>query len=131
MLQKLEKDTGATIAVPKKGEKSNTITITAPTAAAAAAARTRVGILSENGRDHSSYTHFLNIPLLDMAVATKAFQDELFETCGEARGMSRELFMEPSRVHVTLVMLKLLTEDPGVVLDQDAHPLRGPRPRHV
>ena len=110
-LQKLEKDTGATIAVPRKGDNSSTVIITGPTAAAVAAARTRVGIICDQGRSHTGYTHFLNIPLSGMAAATKAFQEGLYDVCGDAQGMSQELFVDPARVHITLVMLKLLTEE--------------------
>jgi len=112
-LQKLEKETGTSISVPRKGQGVHEITISGPSESSVSAARTRITILLDSARGRADYTHFLNVPLNtpEMITSMRKFQQNLLSDCVGAAGMSPELLVEPARLHLTLTMLKLLTPE--------------------
>nr|XP_012234026.1 PREDICTED: uncharacterized protein LOC105678895 [Linepithema humile] len=110
VLKKLENETNTTIEVPRKGKDGN-IVITARDRKAIISARHRINLLVETSRKKIRYTHFLSIPLNKKEIIDKfnSFKDDVLEKYGKtAYNIDESLFQDPSKLHLTIGMLKLL-----------------------
>ncbi|XP_050464679.1 uncharacterized protein LOC126858419 [Cataglyphis hispanica] len=111
--KKLENETKTTIDVPKKGKDGN-IVITASDQQAVISARHRIDLLIANSRKKICYTHFLSIPLNKKEIIDKynSFKDDVLKKYNKtAYNIDESLFQMPSKLHLTIGMLKLLDDD--------------------
>mmetsp|Transcript_19155 Transcript_19155/g.31348 ORF Transcript_19155/g.31348 Transcript_19155/m.31348 type:complete len:375 (-) Transcript_19155:255-1379(-) len=113
----IETETGATIVIPKSGSKQlNEITIRGPSEQSVLTTRNRIDIVVASALQSLPYTHFISIPLaLDesslLRAKLQAFYDEAFAKYGTMRGWDRSLFVPPSQLHLTILMLKLYSDE--------------------
>ncbi|KAF8765064.1 Activating signal cointegrator 1 complex like protein [Argiope bruennichi] len=58
------------------------------------------------------YTHFISIPMNDENIIEKylKFKDDVLRTCRGSTGISEQIFISPAELHLTIVMLTLLTK---------------------
>lgn len=111
--KKLESETKATIDVPKKGQDGN-IVITGRDRNAVISARHRIDLLVEASRKKIRYTHFLSIPLNKEGIIDKfhSFKNDVLEKHDKStHNIDESLFQTPSKLHLTIGMLKLLDDD--------------------
>eukprot|EP00667_Euglena_gracilis_P006368 EG_transcript_6422 len=104
----IEKDTGASIKVPKPNDPNQYIVIRGLTRAVCAAAKQRIDIVKAKCASLLDYTHFVSIPL------TAAVEDiaKLVETLtrkfsGKVKGVEPSIFQTPAQAHLTILMLRL------------------------
>merc|ERR1712166_21214 len=115
-LKQMQQETGATIVAPNKANSKPgrlaTVQICGPAAAGVLSAKTRIQLLAEECRDRADFTHFINVPLADGSTKAQlvAFSQQVAATCGDSQGFDPSLCVQPNRLHLTLVMLKLMTE---------------------
>jgi len=59
------------------------------------------------------YTHFLSIPLPGLRTEIKSFYKELLESFSPTStpGFDESIFVDPSQLHLTILMLKLYTQE--------------------
>ncbi|KAL6447880.1 hypothetical protein ACFW04_000157 [Cataglyphis niger] len=111
--KKLENETKTTIDVPKKGKDGN-IVITASDQQAVISARHRIDLLIANSRKKIRYTHFLSIPLNKKEIVDNynSFKDNVLKKYNKTTyNIDESLFQMPSKLHLTIGMLKLLDDD--------------------
>lgn len=112
MRKKLENETKTTIEIPKKG-KDGDIVITAADQKAIISARHRIDLLVETSRKKIHYTHFLSIPLNKKEIIDNynSFKDDVLKKYGKTEyNIDESLFQTPSKLHLTIGMLKLLDD---------------------
>jgi len=70
-------------------------------------------MLLDSALQRAPYSHFVSVPLRDPAFAAKftQFRDTLGKDFSSCEGIDPSLVIEPRRMHLTLVMLKLPTGD--------------------
>ncbi|XP_072745481.1 uncharacterized protein [Anoplolepis gracilipes] len=111
--KKLENETKTTIDVPRKG-KDGSIVITAADHKAIISARHRIDLLIEASRKKIHYTHFLSIPLNKKEIIDNynSFKDDVLKKYDKATyNIDESLFQNPSKLHLTVGMLKLLDDN--------------------
>eukprot|EP00741_Cyanophora_paradoxa_P018084 tig00021037_g17461.t1 len=108
---KIQSETGATIAIPRQDDPAEEIVIRGPTQAAVSSARTRVEIIMEEALRSLPYTHFVSIRLGSQGSQhwqrVAAFREQVLARYGTARGVDPSIFVPPEQMHLTLVMLRL------------------------
>ncbi|XP_006835931.1 PREDICTED: activating signal cointegrator 1 complex subunit 1 [Chrysochloris asiatica] len=109
--KKLETETKTSISIPKPGHEGD-IVITGQHRNGVVSARTRIDVLLHTFRKKQPFTHFLAFFLNEAEVQERflKFQEEVLEKCSMDRGVDRSIFQNPSKLHLTLGMLVLLSE---------------------
>jgi activating signal cointegrator complex subunit 1 len=112
--QKLEQDTNTQIIFPRRDE-TGTVKIKGRTKANVQSARTRIEIAIDRNRQLQSFTHFLSIPICqsssnNLKEKFEEFKKNVLEQCSNERGISNELFQQPSKLHLTIATLVLLSK---------------------
>lgn len=111
MVSRLQRETGATIQVPKRGGEH--ITIKANKQSSIMSARTRIEVILQQAKDRMAYTHFLSIPLASVKDQVKQWQDEVVDTYTQGNititGFDPSILLAPERMHLTVLMLKLFS----------------------
>eukprot|EP00051_Salpingoeca_urceolata_P019937 m.294768 g.294768 ORF g.294768 m.294768 type:complete len:277 (-) comp19507_c0_seq2:498-1328(-) len=109
---RLESDTRTSILVPRRGSKSESVTVRGKTRAAVASCCTRLELLVSSASETSRPTHFVSIPLVSPRTerAIAAFRDAVLadERCAQ-EGITPELFCNPRQLHLTVAVLRLNT----------------------
>ncbi|GBL96571.1 Activating signal cointegrator 1 complex subunit 1 [Araneus ventricosus] len=89
------------------------ITITGKSISSVVKAYHRIENIVEDMRwRFAEYTHFISIPMNDENIAEKYlnFKNDVLRTCRGSRGISESIFVNPAELHLTIVMLTLLTK---------------------
>jgi len=109
---KIQNETGATILVPRPNEPEN-IVIRGPSESVVASAKTRIDIIIEAAIPSLPYTHFLSIPLNDPQLQKKlhTLYTDITSRCGSIQGLDKTILVDPAQFHLTILMLKLYTQD--------------------
>jgi hypothetical protein len=124
-LQETQRLTGATIILPPEPAASAAnslqqevddlaqVIVRAPTANSVRAAQIRLDAIIVRCRDKVDYTHFLMIPLGKIPSLAKECQallkDMMSACCSDEAFIDESIFISASRLHFTLLMLRLLT----------------------
>eukprot|EP00755_Sulcionema_specki_P028116 Sspe_Gene.89205::Locus_61024_Transcript_1_1_Confidence_1.000_Length_1355::g.89205::m.89205/K18666/ASCC1; activating signal cointegrator complex subunit 1 len=115
-LQEIEKDTGASISVPREGDKQKGIIVRGLNESAVAAAKYRIDYVVDRSRQKLPYTHFVSIPLLDSVLPKSRELFERLETfCSISKRIDPSIFRSPEKLHLTLVMLRIYSEEDAEV----------------
>ncbi len=127
----IERLTGATLVVSGGGDNTGSgvspatraaatdgnesVEIRGPTSAAVHAARLRVEAVITDSAESVDYTHFLSVPLATSPTARGAFAallQDMARTCAdEERRIDPFMFQAPARLHLTLLMLRLYSQE--------------------
>lgn len=113
--QKIESDTSTQIIFPRRDE-TGTVKIRGQTKANVQSARTRIEIIIDRSRQQQSFTHFLSIPICQSSSSNSLkekfdeFKKNVLEQCADERGVTPELFQQPSKLHLTISTLVLLSK---------------------
>lgn len=126
-LAETQRLTGATIIIPKKADSAeaggaaaseldgDTVEIRGETINAVRAAQIRIEGAMYQNKDRVEYTHFVSIPLAIATSARAAFAsaiDDMLHACvSDDACIDATLFQKPSKVHLTLLMLRLHSEE--------------------
>ena len=114
-LQQLEKDTGASITIPKTvKEQKIGIIIRGLNEQAVVSAKTRIDFIIESNKHKVPYTHFISIPL-DMSSllesTTSLVSGLKDDFVSESSRVHSSIFQRPEKLHLTVVMLRLYGDD--------------------
>lgn len=113
-LQSIQRDTGTKITVPKhsKGKRQepnsmHRFEVEGDELESVREALDRIQIVVASKEDETAYTHFLSIPLNSeqMQARFASFEDDVMKI--NARGIESKLFTRRERLHLTLCMLRL------------------------
>ncbi|XP_053519924.1 activating signal cointegrator 1 complex subunit 1 isoform X2 [Artibeus jamaicensis] len=109
--KKLEMETKTSISIPKLGQEGE-IVITGQHRSGVISARTRIDVLLLTFRRKQPFTHFLAFFLNEVEVQERflKFQEEVLEKCSMDRGVDSSIFQNPKKLHLTIGMLVLLSE---------------------
>lgn len=108
--QRIEKETKTLIRIPKKGLDQD-IVVSGVTKESVAKARRRMELIALAARQKQQFTHFLSLPINSDTVQRGFlhFQDQVLKEC-RGRGIGKDIFQNPSKLHITLGTLVLLDE---------------------
>uniref|UniRef100_A0ABI7XXB0 K Homology domain-containing protein n=1 Tax=Felis catus TaxID=9685 RepID=A0ABI7XXB0_FELCA len=109
--KKLEVETKTSISIPKPGQEGE-IVITGQHRSGVISARTRIDVLLLTFRRKQPFTHFLAFFLNEVEVQERflKFQEEVLEKCSMDHGVDSTIFQNPRKLHLTIGMLVLLSE---------------------
>lgn len=109
--KKLEVETKTSISIPKPGQEGE-IVITGQHRSGVISARTRIDVLLLTFRRKQPFTHFLAFFLNEVEVQERflKFQEEVLEKCSMDHGVDSSIFQNPKKLHLTIGMLVLLSE---------------------
>lgn len=113
--QKLEQDTNTQIFFPRRDE-TGMVKIKGRSKANVQSARTRMELVIDRNRQMQPFTHFLSIPICQSASSKSIqnkfdeFKKNVLEQCSSERGVTGELFQQPSKLHLTIATLVLLSK---------------------
>lgn len=109
--KKIEMETKTSITIPKPGQDGE-IVITGQHRNGVISARTRIDVLLDTFRRKQPFTHFLAFFLNEAEVQEGflKFQEEVLEKCSTDRGVDSSIFQNPRKLHLTIGMLVLLSE---------------------
>ncbi|XP_040098442.1 activating signal cointegrator 1 complex subunit 1 isoform X3 [Oryx dammah] len=109
--KKLEVETKTSISIPKPGQEGE-IVITGQHRSGVISARTRIDVLLLTFRRKQPFTHFLAFFLNEAEVQERflKFQEEVLEKCSMDHGVDSSIFQNPKKLHLTIGMLVLLSE---------------------
>uniref|UniRef100_G1P4W3 Activating signal cointegrator 1 complex subunit 1 n=1 Tax=Myotis lucifugus TaxID=59463 RepID=G1P4W3_MYOLU len=109
--KKLEVETKTSISIPKPGQEGE-IVITGQHRSGVISARTRIDVLLLTFRRKQPFTHFLSFFLNEAEVQERflKFQEEVLEKCSMDHGVDSTIFQNPKKLHLTIGMLVLLSE---------------------
>lgn len=113
--QKIESDTNTQINFPRRDE-TGTVKIRGQTKANVQSARTRIEITIDRSRQMQSFTHFLSIPICQSTSSNllknkfDEFKKNVLEQCADERGITSELFQQPTKLHLTVGTFVLLSK---------------------
>ncbi|XP_032168672.1 activating signal cointegrator 1 complex subunit 1 isoform X1 [Neovison vison] len=109
--KKLEVETKTSISIPKPGQDGE-IVITGQHRGGVISARTRIDVLLLTFRRKQPFTHFLAFFLNEVEVQERflKFQEEVLEKCSMDHGVDSTIFQNPKKLHLTIGMLVLLSE---------------------
>ncbi|KAF7267910.1 hypothetical protein GWI33_018908 [Rhynchophorus ferrugineus] len=109
-LKTLQRNTNTTIKIPRMNEKGE-VTIIGDTERKVASARTQISLIVTQRKDRLRPTHFISIPLTSDLIKTNLlkFQDEVLKN--PPRGVTDKHFQNPVKMHLTVVVLKILDEE--------------------
>eukprot|EP00759_Apiculatamorpha_spiralis_P026007 PhF_6_TR29209/c0_g1_i1/m.42735/K18666/ASCC1; activating signal cointegrator complex subunit 1 len=111
----IQRTTGAIVTInPVDGK--NALLIRAPEKHSVCAAKLRIDIIVEEFKDKVAYTHFVSIPLgtiptLQPKLTALIDEMKLYVAACPNSNIESSLFQKPSKLHLTLLMLRLYTED--------------------
>ncbi|XP_055933212.1 activating signal cointegrator 1 complex subunit 1-like isoform X2 [Argiope bruennichi] len=115
--RQIEESTSSDLSIPDKKEiKDNDeadISITGKSVSSVVRAYHRIENIVEDVRWRvMEYTHFISIPMNDENIIEKylKFKDDVLRTCRGSTGISEQIFISPAELHLTIVMLTLLTK---------------------
>lgn len=113
--QKLEQDTNTQILFPRRDE-TGMVRIKSRTKANVQSARTRIEIAIDRSRQMQPFTHFLSIPICQSSSSKsikdkfEEFKKNVLEQCATERGITNELFQQPTKLHLTVTTFVLLSK---------------------
>ncbi|XP_031204434.1 activating signal cointegrator 1 complex subunit 1 isoform X3 [Mastomys coucha] len=109
--KKIEVETKTSINIPKPGHEGE-IVITGQHRNGVVSARTRIDVLLDTFRRRQPFTHFLSFFLNEVEVQERflKFQEEVLKKCSKDRGVDSTIFQNPKKLHLTIGMLVLLSE---------------------
>jgi len=113
--QKLEQDTNTQIIFPRRDE-TGTVKIRGRIKSNVQSARTRIEIIIDRNRQMQSFTHFLSIPICQSSSSNnlkekyEEFKKNVLEQCSNERGITNELFQQPTKLHLTIGTFVLLSK---------------------
>ncbi|RUS74248.1 hypothetical protein EGW08_017986, partial [Elysia chlorotica] len=109
--RRLEAETKTQIAVPKPGDKEEVIVISGQDKKGIVSAKTRIDVLVDSARQRQPFTHFLSIPVTsdDIITGFENFKDDVLRLCDGDEGVDESIFQNPSKLHLTLGTLALLS----------------------
>uniref|UniRef100_A0A8C5Q454 Activating signal cointegrator 1 complex subunit 1 n=1 Tax=Leptobrachium leishanense TaxID=445787 RepID=A0A8C5Q454_9ANUR len=107
----LESDTRTSISIPRPGMEGD-IVITGQHRNGVVSARTRIELLAETFRKKQPFTHFLSFPLNHPEIQERflQFKEEVLAKCSKDHGIESTIFQNPSKLHLTIGTLVLLSE---------------------
>eukprot|EP00887_Chlorella_sp_A99_P003180 scaffold9.g3180.t1 len=116
--QRIEQDTGAQVVIPRREAQAtgSAVTLRGASRGAVARARTQVQLLVSGalqGR-HLDYNYFLSLPLATPETSARLAtwrQAVLADAGSAAAGIEQSIFMHEQHLHLTLVMLKLYSDE--------------------
>ncbi|XP_030758548.1 activating signal cointegrator 1 complex subunit 1 isoform X2 [Sitophilus oryzae] len=109
-LKSLQRDTNTIIKVPRMNEKGE-VTITGESERKVASARAQIAMIVAQRKERMQPTHFIAIPIVSDTINENLiqFKNEIMEN--PPAGVTESLFQNPVKLHLTIVMLKILDED--------------------
>uniref|UniRef100_G3QX67 Activating signal cointegrator 1 complex subunit 1 n=1 Tax=Gorilla gorilla gorilla TaxID=9595 RepID=G3QX67_GORGO len=110
--KKIEMETKTSISIPKPGQDGE-IVITGQHRNGVISARTRIDVLLDTFRRKQPFTHFLAFFLNEVEVQEGflRFQEEVLVKCSMDHGVDSSIFQNPKKLHLTIGMLVLLSEE--------------------
>jgi activating signal cointegrator complex subunit 1 len=113
--QSIEQLSGCRLNLPAKNSSEETVTIRGPTRKAVIQANERLSIILAEARRKAQFTHFLSIPLgIDPKIREAALklQNDFHKIATEKaiRGYDASIAMAAPQLHLTVFLLKLLTQ---------------------
>ena len=108
----IERDTGCSIRIPRRGEEGPVV-IKADTRRQLRLAKKRINVIMWSNRGKERPTHFIGIPLNtpELQQHLERFRREVLSGCPQASGLSEVLFQIPAKLHLTLVMMRIFSEE--------------------
>ncbi|CAH1183700.1 unnamed protein product [Phaedon cochleariae] len=109
-LHGLQRATNTLIKVPKANEKG-VVKITGDTERKVASARTQISMIVMQRKEKLPITHFISIPIVSDGIKhkLKEFQDDILSD--PPTGVTRSLFQNPEKLHLTICTLILVDEE--------------------
>lgn len=105
--QRVEQDTNCKLKLPRKGEKGPII-LQAQTRRQLSLGKQRVEAIVWANRSKEMATHFVSIPLNDAPIMGRFIQ---FKEVVLARNIDQRLFQNPAKLHLTIGVLRLFSEE--------------------
>ena len=108
----IEKDTKSSIKIPRRGELGPVV-VQAATRKHLTAAKKRIEVITWSNRSRESATHFIGIPLNTDVLqhGLEKFRKQVLYECPDSDGMSEALFQSPAKLHLTLVMMRIFSQE--------------------
>lgn len=104
-LKRLQNKTNTMIYIPNKHNIHNPIVIRAKTREALERAKLEIDSIVKANESKLPYTHFLSIPLANDSIRNSLSQ--FFEHVSQTYNIDRNVFISPSKFHLTIQMLRL------------------------
>ncbi|CAG9767369.1 unnamed protein product [Ceutorhynchus assimilis] len=108
-LKALQNSTNTSIKVPRINEKGDII-IEGNTERQVASAKTQIDIIIAQGKERMPPTHFVSIPIKSDMISSNLLKFKKSVLEQPARGITESIFQKDVKMHLTVVMLKLLDE---------------------
>lgn len=108
--KQIERDTRTQIIIPKKGQ-SGDIIITGFEYKGVVSAYTQIELLVLNARKQLRKTHFISLPLSSPKIKARFLEFQRQLLTSKIAGVDESLFQNPDKLHVTIGLLVLLSED--------------------
>lgn len=107
---RIEKETKTLIRIPKKGLDQD-IVVSGVTRESVVRARRRMELIALTARQKQQFTHFLSFPVNDENIKSGflKFQEQVLTEC-KGRGIGKDIFQDPNKLHMTLGTLVLFDE---------------------
>ena len=108
----IEKDTQSFIKIPRRGELGPVV-VQAATRKLLTAAKKRIEVIAWSNRSREQATHFIGIPLNTAVLqgGLEEFRRQVLKECPDTDGMSEALFQSPAKLHLTLVMMRIFSQE--------------------
>lgn len=108
----IERETRSRITIPSRSTEGD-IVVEASTLAALKMAKRRIEIVAWSNRAKEPPTHFICIPLNTPAIMSRveAFREAVLKECSNDQGIERTVFQIPSKMHLTLAVLRMYTRN--------------------
>jgi len=113
-IERIKKETGAFITIPGPASIDEHVVITAEREKIVVAAKNRIDEAIVVGMNRLPYTHFISFPLTigDIPKNFTKFKSSILENYMDASpGLDESCFIEPERLHLTILMLKLYSQE--------------------
>ena len=120
---KLEQETSTQLVLPQRDE-AGMVRIRGRTKAGVQSARTRIEMVIDRNRQTRPLTHFLSIPICQSSSSQSVkqkyeeFKRNVLEQCSEERGVTKELFQQATKLHLTISTFILLSKSEIDFIDE-------------
>ncbi|XP_076034547.1 activating signal cointegrator 1 complex subunit 1 [Oratosquilla oratoria] len=109
--KRIESETYTQIKFPNRGQGGD-VEIIGKDVKTVRQARIKLELLVAQARRKQAFTHFLCIPFNKPNIQEKfiEFKEKVLETCGGCREVTKDLFQNPTHLHLTITVLTLVDD---------------------
>ncbi|KAA6387950.1 MAG: hypothetical protein EZS28_016525 [Streblomastix strix] len=112
--REIEINSKTSITIPHKQSSSEIISIRGNSKASVIMGHNLISAKIDLAKQNLPFSHFFNIPLAfceSFVERMNGIIDHIFEKYGTSRGLDRSIVMDPQRMHLTLLCIKLFSSD--------------------